>query len=139
MEEPAERLIRRALGQWPPPTLGPTLPDDVLRRLADERQPAAGRRPAARRWLAASWLAAAGASLEVLARLPWSEGTRAMAWGLALALVPLAYSAALWPDRTLALLVLCGRPLLGGPPPEPRAVSPGSPAGRRRGSSASPP
>jgi hypothetical protein len=132
MEEPAERLIRRALGQWPPPTPGPTLTDDVLRRVAEERQPEDGRRAAARRWLAASWLVAAGASLEVLAHLPWTEGTRAVAWGLALALVPLGYSAALWPGRALGLLVLCGRPLLGEPREGPHAVSPGS-TSRRSG------
>ena len=122
MEEPAERLIRRALGRWSPPAPGPTLTDDVLRRVADEPPPKDGRRAAPRRWLAASWLLAAGASLEVLARLPWSDGTRAVAWGLALVLVPLAYSAALWPDRVRGLLVLCGRPLLGEPREGPHAV-----------------
>jgi hypothetical protein len=110
MEEPAERLIRRALGHWPPPTLGPTLPDDVLRRVAARRPSAAADRPAAR-WVAVPWLVATGASVAVLAHLEWSSGTRAIVWGLALALVPLAYSAALWPDRVIAFLVLCGEAL----------------------------
>ncbi len=139
MEGPGERLIRRTLGRRAPPKLGPSLADDVLRRVAAGQALADGRREAARRWLAAPWLMVAGASVAVLAHLPWSGGTRAVAWGLGLVLVPLAYSAALWPDRALGLLVLCGRPLLGEPPEEPRALSPGSPAARRRGPSASPP
>jgi hypothetical protein len=139
MEDPDERLIRRTLGRRAPPKLGPTLADDVLRRVAAGRQAADGRRAAAQRWLAASWLATAAASIEVLARLPWSDAARTLAWGLAVVLVPLAYSAALWPDRALGLLVLCGRLLLGEPLNEPRAVSPDSPADRRRASSASPP
>ena len=140
MEDPAEQLIRRALGRRPPPRLGPTLAEDVLRRVATPRGPAAsGGRGAARRWLTvATWLAVAGASTVVLAHLEWTGGARAAAWALALAVVPLTYSATLWPDRALLLLARCGGPFLGPLPEEPKVVSPGSPAGRRRGSSASP-
>jgi hypothetical protein len=140
MEDPAEQLIRRALGRRPPPKLGPTLADDVLRRVASPQpRGVSGGRAAARRFLAgATWLVAAVASVAVLAHLEWSSGARAVAWGLALAMVPLAYSATLWPDRALALLALCGGTLLGASYEEPRAVSPGSPGGRRRCSSASP-
>ena len=140
MEEPAEQLIRRALGRRPPPKLGPTLAEDVLRRVPAPRRPAAsGGRAATRRWLAgAAWLAVVGASTAVLAHLEWAGGARAAAWALALAVVPLAYSATLWPDRALLLLVRCGGPFLGPLPEEPMVVSPGSPEGRRRGSSASP-
>lgn len=139
MEDPGERLIRRTLGRRAPPKAGPTLADDVLRCVAAGRQPADGRRVASSRWLAVSWFVTAAASVEVLARLPWSDGARTLAWGLALVLVPLTYSATLWPDRALGLLVLCCRPLLGGPLNEPAAGSPGSPPGRRRAPSASPP
>jgi len=34
-----------------------------------------------------------------------------MAWGLALAVVPLTYAAALWPGRALGLLALWGETL----------------------------
>jgi hypothetical protein len=123
MEDPDEQLIRRALGRRAPPKPGRTLADDVLRRVATGQQTADGRRAASQRWLTASWLATAAVSIEVLARLPWSDGARTLAWGLALVLVPLTYAAALWPDRALGMLVLCGRPLLGGPLNEPAAVS----------------
>jgi len=129
MEDPAEQLIRRALGRRRPPQLGPTLADDVLRRVAP-RPPALADRTAARRWLAVSWLSALGASLAVLAHLLWSAETRAVPWGLALALVPLTYSATLWPDRALVLLALCSGPLVGEP--RPKLVAPRSPS-RRHG------
>ena len=139
MEDPGERLIRRTLGRRAPPKPGPMLADDVLRRVAARQPAAGGRRGASRRWLMASWLMTAAASIEVLARLPWSDGARTLAWGLALVLVPLAYSAALWPDRALGFLVLCARPLLGGPLDEPAAASPRWPSGHRsRGASRAP-
>jgi hypothetical protein len=113
MEDPAELLIRRALGRRPPPKLGPTLAEDVLRRVAESPPPAvSGRRAIARRWLAgAVWLAVAGASTAVLVHVEWAGGARAAAWALALAAIPLAYSATLWPDRALVLLALCGEAL----------------------------
>jgi len=113
MEDPAEQLIRRALGRRPPPKLGSTLTRDVLRQVAAPQPPVvSGRRAVARRWLAgATWLAVAGASTAVLAHLEWASGTRAMAWGLALAVVPLTYAAALWPGRALGLLALWGETL----------------------------
>ena len=133
MEDPAEQLIRRALGRRPPPAPRPTLVDDVLRRVAVPERPAASRgRPGARRWLAAaSWALTGVASVAVLAHVEWSGASRAVAWGLALAAVPLAYSATLWPDRLLGLLALCGGPVLGEPRDEPRSgTSPGDRRGR---------
>ena len=127
MEDPAEQLIRRALGRRPPPTLGPTFAEDVVRRVAATSRPVTSGRGASW-WLAIPWLAAAGASVAVLAHLEWSGPTRAVAWGLALGMVPLAYSATLWPRGALSLLALCGGPLPGkareGPPP----VTPASPS-----------
>jgi hypothetical protein len=126
MEDPAEQLIRRALGRRPPPRLGPTLAHDVLRRVAERHPPAGARgRSSARRWLALAWLVVAGASLAVLAQVEWWSGARALAWGLALGLVPVTYLVTLWPDRVLGVLALCGRPLLA----EPRAA-PAGPAAR---------
>jgi hypothetical protein len=107
MEDPAEELIRRALGRRPPPRLGPTLVHDVLGRVTPPPRPSV-----ATGWRAVPWLAVAGASLAVLTHLEWSSGTRAIAWGLALAMVPLTYTATLWPERALGLLALCGGPLL---------------------------
>jgi hypothetical protein len=139
MEDPDERLIRQTLGRCVPPTPSPTLADDVLRRVTTGPPARDRRRATSRRWLAGSWLATAAASIEVLARVSWSDGLQALAWGLALVLVPLAYGAALWPERAVGLLVLWGRPLLGGPLDAPAAVRPGSPSARRRGPSVSPP
>jgi len=130
MEDPAEQLIRRALGRRPPPRLGSTLADDVLRRVAPP-PPAVAGRGASRRWLAVPWVMALGASVAVLAHLGCSTETRTVAWVLALAMVPLTYSATLWPDRALVLLALCS----GAAQP---AVSRGSPAGPRRASSGGP-
>jgi hypothetical protein len=130
MEDPAELLIRRALGRRPPPKPGPTLVDDVMRRVSVPARRAASGRAVPWR-LGVLWLTAAGASLAVLAHVPWSGAARTAAWGLALALVPLAYSAALWPDRILGLLALCGGP----PPTEPREAPPAvtpSPPSRSR-------
>jgi hypothetical protein len=131
MEDPAEQLIRRALGRRPLPQLGPTLADDVLRRVAPRPLALAGR-TAARRWLAVSWLTALGASVAVLTHLVWSAETRAVPWGLALALVPLTYSATLWPERALVLLAWCSGPLVGEPRDEPKVVVARSPP-RRHG------
>jgi hypothetical protein len=132
MEDPAEQLIRRALGGRRPPQLGPTLADDVLRRVAPRPLATAGR-TAARRWLAGTiWLAVVGASLAVLAHLGSATETTAVAWGIALAMVPLAYSATLWPERALVLLALCGGPLVGEPRGEPQVVVPRAPS-RRQG------
>ncbi len=126
MEDPAEQLIRRALGRRPPPRLGPTLVDDVLQRVVvPGRPPASGRAVPWR--LGVLWLTAAGASLAALAHVEWSGGTRAVAWALALAAVPLAYSATLWPDRILGLLALCGGPLPTEPREAPPAVTPSPP------------
>ncbi len=121
MDDPAEPLIRRALGRRPPPRLGPAFAEEVLRRLAAGQQQAVPQgTAAARRGLAvATWLLAGVASVAVLAHVEWSSASRAVAWGLALAAVPLAYSATLWPSRFLALLALCGGPLPGGPREEP--------------------
>ncbi len=133
MEDPAEQLIRRAVGRCPPPKLGPTLVDDVLRRVVVPRRPAvSGGAAGAGRWLAAAtWLATGAACIAVLARMEWSSASRAVAWGLALAMVPLTYSATLWPGRLLGLLALCGGPVLGEPRDEPRSgASPGDRRGR---------
>lgn len=127
MEDPAEQLIRRALGRRPPPRLGPTFVEHVLRRVVAGEQRAAVRgRAGARRWLAAAvWLLTGAASVAVLADLEWSRASRAVAWGLALAMVPVAYSATLWPGRLVGLLALCGGPLLSGPgEPPPGAEHP---------------
>jgi len=115
MDDPAEQLIRRALGRRPPPTLGPTLVDDVLQRVAGAEPTAeSGVKAGARKWIAAAvWLPTVAACVAVLAPLEWSGSSRAVAWGLALALVPLSYSAALWPGGFVALLALCGGPLPG--------------------------
>jgi len=121
MHDPAEPLIRRALRRRPPPRLGPAFAEEVLRRLVADQQRAVPRgRAAARRGLAvATWLLAGVASVAVLAHVEWSTGPRALAWGLALVAVPLAYSATLWPGRFLALLALCGGPLPGGASEQP--------------------
>ncbi|HSD66419.1 MAG TPA: hypothetical protein VLF95_06950 [Vicinamibacteria bacterium] len=123
MVDPGEHLIRRALRRTPPPEVRATLADDVLRRVASCRPGrASGGRPA--RWrLAVPWLAVAGASVAVLVHLELSSGARAVAWGLALAMVPLAYSATLWPGGAARLLALWGRSLLGEPTGSP---APGS-------------
>jgi len=123
MEDPSEPLIRRALARRPVPRLGPTFVEDVLRRVAGAERPAAlDGRAGTRRWLvAASWLLTGAASVAVLAHLEWSSASRAVAWGLALVLVPLAYSATLWPDRVLGLLALCGGPVPEEPRDEPRS------------------
>jgi hypothetical protein len=120
MEDPAEQLIRRALGRRPPPKLGPTLVDDVMRRVTVPPQSAAPGRGGPW-WLAIPWLTAAGASMLVLAHLEWSGIARTVAWGLALAVVPLAYSATLWPGGALRLLALCSGGFLAAPREEPRA------------------
>jgi xanthine/uracil/vitamin C permease (AzgA family) len=75
------------------------------------------------------WVAAGAASVAVLAQLEWPSAARAMAWGLALAMVPLTYSVALWPDRALGFLALWASPLLGEPREEP---DPGATAEIRR-------
>jgi hypothetical protein len=131
MEDPAEQLIRRALGRRPPPKLRPTLADEVLRRVASRQPPAVPGVPAARWRLAVPWVAAAAASAALLAQLEWSSAARALAWGLALAMVPLTYSVALWPGRTLGFLVLWASPLLGEPREAP--VSSATPGPRERG------
>lgn len=130
MEDHADQLIRSTLGRRPPPKLGPTLADDVLRRVAVPRLPAfsSGRVAARRRLAAATWLLTAVASVTVLAHLEWSSGARALAWGLALAVVPLAYSATLWPRGALSLVALCGGPLVGESRGEPGyGTNPGKP------------
>jgi hypothetical protein len=117
MEDPAEQLIRRALARRPLPRRRPTFSENVLRRVAGAQRNAVpdGWAGARGRLVAASWLLIGAASIAVLTRLEWSSASRTAAWGLALALVPLAYSATLWPDRFLGLLALCGGPLLGTP------------------------
>jgi hypothetical protein len=131
MEDPEEQLIRRALGRRRPPTLGPTLADDVLRRVASGGTPATGgRRPAPAR-LVVPWLAVVGASAAVLAHLPWSSGARAVGRALALILVPVAYSLTLWPARTLALVTVCGAALLADPREALPAASPATPSRSR--------
>jgi len=113
MEDPAEELIRRALARRPPPSLGPTFADDVLRTVAvAERALQRGGSRARRRLAAAIWLLAAAASVAVLANLPWSGTSRALAWLFGLVLVPVAYSATLWPRRFLGVLALCGGSVL---------------------------
>jgi hypothetical protein len=57
----------------------------------------------------------------VLAHLEWSGIARTVAWGLALAVVPLAYSATLWPGGALRLLALCSLGSLGARREESRA------------------
>jgi hypothetical protein len=132
MEDPAEQLIRRALGRRPPPELGPTLARDVMRRVAERHPPAVVReRAPARRWLAVPWLLVAAASLAVLVHLEWSSGARAVAWAVALGLVPLTYLVTLWPDRALSVAALCGGPLLAEPQEAPPAVTPASPSRSR--------
>jgi hypothetical protein len=113
MKDTAEPLIRQALGRRPPPTLGPTLVDDVMQRVVASPLPAApGGRAAARQWLAAAtWSVTGVASVAVLAHLEWSSGSKAVTWGLALAMVPLTYAAALWPHRALGLLAVWGETL----------------------------
>jgi hypothetical protein len=128
MEDPDERLIRRALARRVPPKASPTLADDVLRRVTTGPPARDGRRAASRRWLTASWLATAAASIDVLARASWTDSLQTLAWALALALVPLACGAALWPARAGGLLVLCCRPLLEGALHEPAGVSPTAPS-----------
>jgi hypothetical protein len=128
MEDPAEQMIRRALGRRPPPRLGPTFAEDVVRRVATRKHVLPGR-AGARRWLAAAtWLLAGGASVAVLVHLEWSSPSRVVAWGLALAMVPVAYAATLWPGRILGVLALCSAPLLGEPrePPPARGGGRGS-------------
>jgi hypothetical protein len=133
MEDPTEQLIRRALGRRPPPRLGATLAHDVLQRVAERHPPAPAReRAPARRWLVVPWLAVAAASLAVLMNMGWSSGARAVAWGLALAVVPLGYLAALWPDWTLGILALCGSPLLAEPGAAPRGSAARGPGVTRR-------
>jgi hypothetical protein len=111
MEDPVEHLIRRAVRR-PAPRLRPTFAEDVLRRVAADVRPAVlpgGMR--ARRWLAAGgWLAAGAASVAAVAHVEWSSSPRALAWGFGLLLVPMAYSATLWPRRFLDLVALCGGP-----------------------------
>src|SRR5512135_1114955 len=117
MEDPTEQLISRSLGRRPPPRLGPTFGEDVLRRVAIAER--AAREPewarARRRLAPAIWLLAAAASVAVLAKVEWSSAS----WALALVAVPLAYSATLWPDSFLVLLALCGGPLAGDPRDKP--------------------
>ncbi len=117
MEDSVEQLIRRAVGRRPPPRPGPNLVEDVLRRVAIAERAALERGGvrARRRLAAAVWLLAAAASLAVLANVEWSGASRAAVWGLGLLMVPLAYSATLWPDRFLSLLSWCGGPLPGRP------------------------
>ncbi len=133
MEDAVEQLIRRAVGRRPLPRPGPRLVDDVLRRVAVaeraalERGGARGRR----RLAAAIWLPAAAASVAVLANVEWWSASRTLAWGVGLLLVPMTYSATLWPRRFAALLALGSRPLPGGSLGEPRFA--GSPTVRERG------
>jgi hypothetical protein len=112
----AEHLIRRTLGRRRPPRLRPTFAEDVLRRVAADERPAVPPGSArARRWIAAAtWLLTAAASLAAVAHVEWSSSSRALAWGLGLLLVPLAYSAALWPRQVLGLVALCGGPVPRG-------------------------
>jgi len=110
MEDPADELIRRALVRRTAPSLRPTFVEDVLKAVAvAERGPRERRAtPLRRRLAAAVWLLAAAASVAVLANVEWSSASRSVAWGAGLVLVPLAYSAALWPRRFAAVLALCG-------------------------------
>jgi hypothetical protein len=108
MDDPAEQLIRRALGRRPPPTLGPRFADDVLARVHAAGRHADSVAATGRRWTAvATWLLAGTASLAVLSHVGWPALSGALGWGLALAMVPLSYSVALWPGRFVCLLALC--------------------------------
>jgi hypothetical protein len=67
------------------------------------------------------WLLAGVASVAVLAHLEWSSGSRAVASGLGLAIVPMAYSATIWARPLRALLALCGGQIVGDAEDEPRS------------------
>jgi hypothetical protein len=116
MPDPAEDLIRRALGRRPRPSLGPSFAEEVLRGVAADERGTAPSPIGPRRWLAAAvWLLAGAASVAVLASLEWSSASRTLAWDFGLLLVPLAYLATLWPRGLLVLLAVCGGPALREP------------------------
>jgi hypothetical protein len=76
---------------------------------------AAPRRPKSSLVLATYWLGAGAATLSILWSVPWPSWAAAVAWGVALAAVPVGYAAFLWPRalaRSAASIVL---PLLGEP------------------------
>jgi hypothetical protein len=112
IDERTDHALREALGRIPRPRHAAGLAPEILRRAAArERERGRQRRTGRRVLLAGYWVAAAFASLWLLARLPLPAWAGAAAWACALALVPAGFAIALWPRLARELLTLALRPL----------------------------
>ena len=117
MDDRIDQVLRAALGGRPRPQPAPTFTADVLHAVAQRgRYSERRRRLGGRLLLIGYWLAAGVASVQLLRTLGWPSWVASALWGLALALVPLACAAFLWPHRLHEWAVLCLHPLLGEAP-----------------------
>jgi hypothetical protein len=109
-----ERLaayLRAELARHPAPRVSHGLSARVLARLS-ERPPQAPAQPrGARLLLGTYWLVTAAASAVILGREPLPAWSLAVLLGLAIALTPLGYAAALWPGHARAWLAAALRPI----------------------------
>jgi hypothetical protein len=114
MDDRIDEVLRAALASRPRPEVKETFTAEVLTAVAERERPAERRaRFGGRLLLAGYWLAAGVAGVSLLRTLGWPPWVATALWGLALALVPLACAAFLWPHRLHACAVLCLHPLLG--------------------------